>query len=144
MILKIRQANFALRVVRRNTGDAAIVYRRILNNKHNERLTRIGAISSLAFTAGKTLLLDAIRAIEGKTARLSLGKYHPLDEDWGSRVACYTLISSGLRDGDRLYKAAENLRQADGAEAAWWLGLLQGPNSNRPVKALRIMVEAVK
>jgi len=141
--MKIRQAHFALRIVRRNSGDAAIVYRRILNSKHKERLTRIAAISPLAFTAGRTLLRDAVRATEEKSIKLTTGDFHPLDDQWGPRIACYALVAAGLRNGDRIYCAAENLRQADGAEAAWWLGLMQGTNKTRAIRALRILLETV-
>ena len=49
--MRIREAGFALRVVRRRQGVAAIVYRRTLDEKREERLTRIAAIGPLAFTA---------------------------------------------------------------------------------------------
>ncbi len=63
--MKIRQAAFALRVVRRRSGDAAILYRRSLDAKHQERLTRIKSISPLAFSAGASLLRAAVRAGSG-------------------------------------------------------------------------------
>jgi len=142
--MKIREAPFALRIVRRRAGQAAVLYRRSLNEKHEERLTKVAAISPLAFTAGSTLLRAAVRAAEGPKARLTEGPYHPLDADWGARVACYGIAARGLRDGNRLYKAATHLRHADPAEAAWWLGLLRGGQAKRAVRALRILVEAVK
>jgi len=143
--MNIRKAPFALRIVRRHAGDAAILYRRTLNPKQEERLIRVGAISPLAFSAGGGLLREAVRAVAGKSARLSYGPFHPLDPDWGARVACYTRVASGLRNAQRLHKAAEHLRQADGAEAAWWFGLIQQPvNGRRAARALRILLEAVK
>ena len=53
--MTIREASFALRVVRRNAGDAAILYRRSLTKNQEERLTRIAAISPLAFSAGRLI-----------------------------------------------------------------------------------------
>ena len=142
--MKVRQAPYALRVVRRRAGDAAIVYRRRLTQNGSERLDRIGAISPLAFSAGTGLLRVAVRATSGQKAQLTSGPFHPLDPDWGARVACYTLVARGLRNADRLYKAAENLRHSDGAEAAWWFGIMSQPNGKRSVRALRILVEAVR
>jgi hypothetical protein len=142
--MTVREASFALRVVRRRSGDAAILYRRTLTDKHEERLTRIGAVSPLAFSAGAGLLRDAVRARADAAARLTTGPFHALDPDWGARVACYTLVARGLRIAGRLHKAAENLRLADGTEAAWWFGLMNRPGGKRAVRALRILVEAVK
>jgi len=141
----IRQANFALRVVRRRSGDAGILYRRTLTESQEERLTRIAAISPLAFSAGAGLLRDAVRSSSGKSSRLAYGPFHPLDPDWGARIACYALAAQGLRNASRLHRAAENLRRADGTEAAWWFGLMVNRSSGkRAVRALRILVEAVK
>ena len=140
----IRQATYALRVVRRRGGDAAIIYRRRVNARHEERFDRIAAISPLAFTSGAALLKAAVRAMAGNGAKLSTGPFHPLDPDWGARTACYALVAAGLRNSGRLHAAAENLRRADGAEAAWWFGLLEGSHRKRAVRALRILVEAVK
>ena len=143
--MTIREANFALRVVRRRAGDAAILYRRTLTKQQQERLTRIGAISPLAFSAGAGLLRDAVRSVNGRTTKLTYGPFHPLDPDWGARVACYTLVAAGLRNASRLHKASDHLRQADGTEAAWWFGLMMHRSSKkRAVRALRILVEAVK
>jgi len=36
------------------------------------------------------------------------------------------------------------LRQADGAEAAWWFGLMTRPGGKRATRALRILTEAVR
>ena len=142
--MTIRQANFALRVVRRRAGDAGILYRRTLTGNQEERLTRIAAISPLAFSAGAGLLRDAVRAMSGKP-KLAYGPFHPLDPDWGARVACYSLVAAGLRDASRLHRAADNLRHADGTEAAWWFGMMANRSSGkRAVRALRILVEAVE
>jgi hypothetical protein len=142
--VRIREASFALRVVRRRSGDAAILYRRSLDAKHQERLTRVKSISPLAFSAGASLLRAAARAGSGSDVRLTTGPFHPLDADWGARVACYALVGSGLRNAERLHRAAMNLKHADGAEAAWWFGLMENGTRKRVVRALRILVEAVK
>jgi len=142
--MRIRQADFALRIVRRKGGSAAIIYRRILDEKFKERLIRLAGISPLAFSAGAPLFRAALRACEGPNARRSTGQYHPLDNDWGARIACYGIISSGLRYPNRIHAASENLRRADGAEAAWWLGLLTRHDNARARRALRILLEAVK
>ena len=142
--MKVRQAAFALRVVRRRAGDAGILYRRRLTQKGEERLDRIAPISPLAFSAGAPLLRNAVRAIAGGGAKLTTGPFHPLDDDWGARVACYALVAKGLRNAERLHQAAANFQHADGTEAAWWLGLMSRSNGRRPIRALRIMAEAVK
>jgi hypothetical protein len=54
------------------------------------------------------------------------------------------LVAAGLRNSERLHRAAANLHHADGAEAAWWLGHMARPAGKRAVRALRILVEAVK
>lgn len=142
--MNIRQAPYALRVVRRASGDAAIVYRRRLTDRGEERLDRIAAVSPLAFSAGTRLLREAVKVIGGPKTRLSTGPFHALDPDWGARVACYSLVTRGLRNADRMYRASENLRHADGAEAAWWFGLITNSKGKRALRALRILVEAVK
>jgi len=142
--MKTREAAFALRIVRRRAGDAAILYRRTLNKRQQERLTKVGPISPLAFTAGAPLLRTAVRRTSGPSTRLAPGPFLPLDGDWGARVACYTLAAMGLRNADRLHKAAANLQQADATEAAWWFGLMSGGQRVRAVRALRILVEAVR
>jgi hypothetical protein len=67
-----------------------------------------------------------------------------LDEDWGARVACYALVASGLRNAERLHRASTTLQHADGTEAAWWFGLMTNSKGKRAVRALRILIEAVK
>jgi hypothetical protein len=69
---------------------------------------------------------------------------HPLDPDWGARVACYARVAAGLRNGDRLHRAAAHLQHADGTEAAWWFGLMGGNQGKRAIRGLRILIEAVK
>ena len=142
--MRVRQASFALRVVRRRAGDAAILYRRTLNSRQEERLTKIAAISPLAFSAAAGLLRAAVRATNGRSAKLTSGPFHPLDPDWGARVACYALVARGLRDAQRLHKSAEHLRHSDGVEAAWWFGLMWRSGGTRAVRALRILTEAVR
>jgi len=142
--MKVREASFALRVVRRRTGEAAILYRRRLTRKGNERLDRVAPISPLAYSAGAPLLRSAVRAVNGQAAKLTTGPFHPLDSDWGAKVACYALAAKGLRNVERLHRAAANLQHADGTEAAWWLGLMSRSNGKRAVRALRILAEAVR
>lgn len=143
--MTVREAAFALRVVRRRSGDAGVLYRRTLTAKRVERLTRIRAISPLAFAAGVPLLRAAVRGSGGPPGvRLSTGPYYPLDADWGARVACYTLVASGLRDGGRMARAAGHLKEADGAEAAWWFGAMTRRDGGRAVRALRILTEATR
>lgn len=142
--MNIRRASFALRVVRRSGGDAAILYRRRLTEKGEERLDRVAAVSPLAFSSAQGLLRAAVRANSGPAAKLDYGPFHPLDDDWGARVGSFALISRGLRDADRLHRAAAHMLHADGTEAAWWLGLMEKPGGMRAVRALRILSEAVK
>lgn len=143
--MKVREASFALRVVRRRSGDAGVLYRRRLDLKGRERLAKVAAISPLAFSAGASLLRAAVRVMAGPSAKLAAGgPFFPLDDDWGARVACYGLVAAGLRNPERLHRAAANLHHADGAEAAWWLGHMARPAGKRAVRALRILVEAVK
>ncbi|QDV88976.1 hypothetical protein RAS2_00350 [Phycisphaerae bacterium RAS2] len=142
--MKVRQAAFAIRVVRRRAGDAAILYRRTLNGHQDERLARVASISPLAYSSAAALLRGAVRATGGNGAKLTSGPFHPLDMDWGARVACYALVAMGLRNSQRLHTAAENLRQSDGTEAAWWFGLMTRPGGKRATRALRILVEAVR
>ena len=142
--MKVRQASFALRVVRRRAGDAAILYRRSLTVNRQEKLSKTGAVSPLAFTAGTALLRAAVRATSGPVTKLTTGPFHPLDEDWGARVVCYALVASGLRNAERLHRAATNIQHADGTEAAWWFGLMTNSKGKRAVRALRILTEAVK
>ena len=141
--MRLREAPFALRVVRRHEGDAAIVYRRRLTPS-GERLTKIGAISPLAFSAGASLLRGAVKAGGASGNRLTVGPWLPLDADWGGRVACYAAVCEGLRNPERLTRAATHLKASDPTETAWWLGLMSEHGSGRAVRALRILVEAVE
>ena len=140
--MTIRDASFALRIVKRKQGTAAIIYRRSLNPKAEERLARVAAISSLAYSAGSSLLRSAARTSNGE--KLVPGPFYALDPDAGAAVACYSIVSRGLRNASGLHNAAENLRRADPTELAWWFGLMSGSRRVRAVRALRILVEAVK
>ena len=158
----VRAAPFALRVVQRKDGKAAIVYRRRADSEGRDRLQRVAAISSLAFTAATPLLRDAIsksrfsisesqsntlNTTQGRPPEpreLTTGPFHPLDANWGARVACFALVAAGLRDGERLILAASHLRHADPDEAAWWLGMLTREDNIRALRALRILTEAVQ
>ena len=153
----LRNAPFALRIVQRKDGKAAIVYRRRADAEGRDRLQRVAAISPLAYTAARPLLRDAIKKSEivveareaaaaeaNGAADLDAGPFAPLDEPWGARVSCYALVAAGLRDGERLLRAASHLRAADPTEAAWWLGLLSRDDALRPLRALRILTEAVE
>ena len=142
--MRIRQASYALRVVRRRTGNAAILYRRRLTSKGRELFDRVGAISPLAFSSGTGLLHAAVKAGSGSNTKLTTGPFLPLDPDWGARIACYTLVAKGLRNAHRMHLAAENIRHSDSTEAAWWFGLMTNSKGKRAVRALRIFVEAVK
>ncbi|MEW6073150.1 MAG: hypothetical protein AB1726_11250 [Planctomycetota bacterium] len=142
--MNLRSASFALRVVRRRTGDAAILYRRRLTPRGDERLDRIAPISPLALAAGSALLRASIRASEGPSAKLTTGPYHALDADWGARVACYALLARGLCNADRLHRAASHLQHADATEAAWWFGSMARSQGMRAIRALRILAEAVR
>lgn len=151
--MKIREASFALRVVRRRAGDAAILYRRSLDEHMNERLTRVTSISPLAFASGAALVRQAAREgskeVAGRNpsrsrSALEPGPFYPLDPDWGARVACYAMVASGLRNAERLHRAAGNLQTSDPGEAAWWFGLMRNGRLARTRRALRILLEAVK
>jgi hypothetical protein len=154
-VRSIRKAPFALRVVERRDGKAGIVYRRRPDAQGRDRLQRVASLSPLGFLAGAGLVRDAvclsqITKPKGKTKvanfdvrALPAGHYFPLDPDWGARLACYGIISAGLRDAERLGLSASHLRRADAGEAAWWLGMLTSNGSLRAVRALRILTEAV-
>jgi len=140
--MTIRDASFALRIVKRKAGTAAIIYRRSLKKTGEERLARIAAIGPLAFSAGASLLRASVRG--ANVTKLTTGPFYPLDQDYGARVACYALIASGLHNATALHNAADSLKRADATEAAWWLGLMSGARRVRAIRALRILVEAVK
>jgi hypothetical protein len=168
----IRHAPFALRVVQRKDGKAGIIYQRRPNADGNDRLQRVGSISPLAFTAGTPLMRDAVsksntnvipanvvpptngrnkagihKKLNDKQSNnneLKPGPFFPLDSDWGAKVACFAIISSGLRDGERLLKTVGHIRNADPNESAWWLGLLTKDDNVRALRALRILTEAVQ
>lgn len=147
----VRQSGFALRVVQRKGGKAAIVYRRYPDENGRDRLQRLAALSPLAFRAALPMLRDAVWAANGAgrpappaDEALTPGEFHAMGADWGARVACFALIAAGLRDGERLLRAAEHLRRADPDQAAWWLGLLTQTDNVRALRALRILTEAVQ
>ncbi len=140
----LRETDFALRPVVRSDGAAAIVYRRMADEQGRDRLQRVGAVAPLAFTAGLGLLREATGHQRGEGLGLPEGQFFPVSRDWGARLACYAIVSSGLRDGERLRRAAAHLRRSDGDEAAWWLGLLLNDHENRALRALRILTEAVE
>ena len=145
---RVHTAPFALRVVQRKGGRAAIVYRRKPDARGRDRLQRLAALSPLAYTAGLALLRQAVgqsAANQQNTSDpLAPGPFYALDYGWGMRVACYALIAAGLLDGARLLRAAQHLRQADPNEAAWWLARLLQAEDSRPLRALRILTEAVR
>jgi hypothetical protein len=140
--MTVRDASFALRIVKRKAGTAAIVYRRSLKTTGEERLTRVAAIGALAYSAGASLLRASVRG--ATVTKFAPGPFYPLDQDYGARVACYALVASGLRNAGALHSAADSLKRADATEAAWWLGLMSGARRVRAIRALRILVEAVK
>jgi hypothetical protein len=140
--MTVREASFALRIVKRKAGSAAIVYRRSLNTNGDERLTRVAAIGALAFSAGASLLRASVRG--ANITKLTPGPFYPLDPDFGARVACYAILTSGLRNATAMHNAADAMKRADATEAAWWLGLMSGVRRVRAIRALRILVEAVK
>lgn len=143
----IRQAAFALRVVTRKGGPAAIIYRRRPDGEGRNRLQRVAALAPLAYTAGGPLLREAVRAggrpLGNGSGALQPGRFYPLDSDWGARLACFALLAAGLRDPERLLRAAQHVRAADANEAAWWVGLIEGTGNSRALRALRILTEAV-
>ena len=144
----IRRAPFAVRFVQRSAGLAAIVYARRTTDDGKDRLQRIGSMGPLAVSAAAGFLRQAIQQSASPTGSrselIAPGPYRPLDAEWGPRVACYAIVAAGLRDPERLMRAAANLRAANAVEAAWWLGLLYRSLDNRPVRALRILTEAVE
>lgn len=140
--MSVREASFALRIVKRSAGTAAVVYRRSLKPTGEERLTRVAAIGPLAFSAGASLLRSSVRG--AGVTRFTPGPFHPLDTDFGARVACYALVTRGLRNPTGMHSAADALKRSDATEAAWWLGLMSGNRRIRAVRALRILLEAVK
>ena len=141
--MKLRQAPFALRVTRRSEGLAGVVYRRSSGKNGHDHLHRIAGLSPAAFSAGKLLLEKANLAVNG-TRQLEPGPFVPLNEDWGSRICCYAIVTSGLRHPEKMLRTAQHFLNADGAEAAWWLGTLTRAEDSRPMRALRILTEAPK
>jgi hypothetical protein len=108
--MTIREASFALRIVKRKTGTAAIIYRRSLKANGEERLTRVAAIGPLAFSAGASLLRASVR--KANVLKFTPGPFYPLDQDYGARVACYALVTRGLRNATAMHKAADSMKRA--------------------------------
>lgn len=148
----VRQAPYALRLVGRKGGRAAVVYRRQADSQGRDRLQRVAALSPLAFQAGLPLLREAVRRSapveaaqgNGQGQLLTPGPFKPLDATWGPRVACLSLVCAGLRDVERMALAAEHLRRLDASLAAWWLGRMMQGEGLRALRALRILLEAVQ
>ncbi len=140
----VRSAPFALRIVRRREGLAGIVYRRIATPSRTDRLTSIATLSPLAFIAGRSLVKAASRGLLERQPSLEPGPFIPLDLDWGARLACFAHVSAGLREADRISRAASALQHASGTEAAFWLGLIERDTSSRTIRALRILTEATQ
>lgn len=149
---EIRRAPFALRVVQRKDGNAAILYRRKADPNGKDRLQRVAALSPLPYTIATPLLRDGIAQSANEIRasrrtfgeRLCVGHYYPIDADWGAKIACFAILAAGLRDADRLMRALSHLRHANADEAAWWLGLLNREDNVRALRALRILTEAVE
>ncbi len=138
--MKSHKAEFALRFVRRRDGTAGIVYQRRLDHHGRERLQRVAYLNPLALQAGMSLVREAM----GQRAVPSGGSYIPVTPDWGARLACYGILSAGLRDSERLARAALHLQYSDPVEVAWWLGMLTRKDNTRTIRALRILTEAVE
>ena len=148
---RIRISPFAIRIVQRKGGKAAIVYRRQGDQQGRDRLQRLAALSPLALSAATPLVREAIKAAAHAVGKpvppgqlLTTGAFHPLDSDHGARVACFAVLASGLRHAERLLRSVNHLRRADANEAAWWLGLMTRQGKARAIRALRILTEAVK
>lgn len=148
---RIRIAPFAVRIVQRKGGKAAIVYRRQGDAQGRDRLTRLAALSPLAFRAATPLVRESIKAAAHAAGQpvpsgqlLTTGAFHPLDGDHGARLACFAVLASGLRQAERLLRSVGHLRRADANEAAWWLGLMTRQGKTRAIRALRILTEAVQ
>lgn len=134
------KAEFALRFVRRREGTAGIVYQRKLDDKGRERLQRIATLSPLALQAGMSLVHAAI----GRNGLQTGGAFIPLAPEWGTRLACYGILSAGLRHSERLARAALHLQYADPVDSAWWLSMMTREDNVRAIRALRILTEAVE
>jgi len=145
-----RSAPFAFRVVDRNEGRAAIIYRRRPDDAGRDRLQRIAALSPLAFTAGTSLLRDAAAksVIVGRSVKvngsLKPGEFYPMDSDWGSRAACFAMICAGLREGERMLKAASRFaRTVPCPDTGHPTPLVPDWSLSRPAGGAHIVAEAV-
>ena len=143
-MIELKNAPFSFRITFRKGGEAAIIYRRMLDKRSRETLQRIVAVSPQALAAGRGLFNAAVKDIRGNSNTVvSNGHHQSLDADWGARIACFGFVSSGLADPEKIYRAAINLQHTDGSEAAWWLGKIWNSQTSRPIRALRILVGAV-
>ena len=83
-----------------------------------------------------------------KKPRLLIEEWRPAAaigiESMRGRSEASPILRCGIRKASALHSAARGLKRADGTEAAWWLGLMGGSRRIRAVRALRILVEAVK
>lgn len=138
--MKSSKPEFTIRLMRRREGMVGHIYQRQLDTQGRFRLQRIGALNPLALRAASSMLRQALPHTKQD---LKTGKHYPLSEVWGARLACYALLSAGLRSVERLERAAWHMERADPIEAAYWLGRLQHAPDSRPLRALRILVEAV-
>ena len=108
---------------------------------HSAPQTWVSVYPGVRDAAAKSVI--AGRTLKANGA-LKPGEFYPMDSDWGSRASCFAIICAGLRDGERMLKAASRMREADGNEAAWWLGMLRNGEGVRALRALRILTEAVE
>ena len=98
----------------------------------------------MAFTAGLPLLRTAVVSMSGPGKKLVAGgKFLPLDPDWGAAWPATPWFPRGCATLSA-YFMRRIIPDADGAEAAWWLGMMRNGHRKRPLRALRILVEAVK
>ncbi len=138
--MKSRKPEFTIRLIRRREGMVGYIYQRQLDTLGRFRLRRIGRLNPLALRAASSMLRHAL---PHSKQELKTGKHYPLSEVWGMRLGCYALITERLRSVERLGRAAWHMERADPIEAAYWLGRLQHAPNSRPLRALRILVEAV-
>jgi hypothetical protein len=145
MTMTLKQAPFALRLTRRKTGTAAIIYRRLTTDTGEQKLDRLAELDVEAYARGYPLLRNAVVAARPGTL-LEAGPYYPLDNDWGVRVGCYGKACEGIETPHRLDRTADLLLKSDPTEAAWWLGLMTRHNGHgkRAVRAFRILAEATE
>ncbi len=101
-MIELKNAPFSFRITFRKGGEAAIIYRRMLDKRSRETLQRIVAVSPQAFAAGRGLFNAAVKDIRGNSNTVvSNGHHQSLDADWGARIACFGFVSSGLADPEK-------------------------------------------